>query len=94
MSLLWTISRGANTSVLGSLEGNLWKNYPTYHLLSTDFVQIIMGNILPILHLGKLRSGGFTACTSLHINQVWQDQGSNPSPHLQKPVPSPLFLSF
>ena len=38
MSLLWTISRAANTSVLGSLEGNLWKNYPTYHLRSTDYV--------------------------------------------------------
>lgn len=38
ISFLWTISRAANTSVFSRLEGNLWKNYPTYHLQSTDFV--------------------------------------------------------
>ena len=36
--LLWTISRAADTSVLGRLEGDLWENYPIYHVRSIDFV--------------------------------------------------------
>lgn len=93
--LLWTISRAADTSVLGRLEGDLWENYLYTMYEAQTLCQIIMGTILPILHLGKLRSGRFAACTSLHIEQEWQDQDSNPSPHLlQKPVASPLFLSF
>lgn len=88
--LLCTISRVASTRlcVLGRLEWHLWRSYPSYNLLSTSFGPYltgpcVMGNILPILDIGKLRYGGFTVCPSLHSKQVTETRFKSRSPPLK-----------
>lgn len=77
------------------------KNHPSYCLLSRSFVlshwplhYCIMWNILPILHVGKLRPTEFTAFSSLHSQQMTEPGSKSRSPPLTARDLSTPLLSF